>query len=257
MFDAGHARALLPACSAARRSLRRSPPRLGARRLRPDHRDRRHGWPTRAELSGLSPCQAVSRTTGFQVRVGAQRGLSSPRRTAGSSRWSITLGNARRSARPRSSRTTSAAPPRRGSPCCARAQRYFGRVTGRSRIQRLAPYFGTTVQFPLDDSLPVKAGLRVALTVPTWAPRWRSGSATTRLARRAARTTTAATPEPGRRRSRSATSARPPYRCVHSHCSADLVSARRSSPSPAAPWPPSQPGTDGVRTAQSRARGGV
>ena len=41
---------------------------------------------------------------------------------------------------------------------------------GQSDPQTLTPYFGTTVQFPLDKTIPVKKGWLVALTVPTWAP---------------------------------------------------------------------------------------
>ena len=48
--------------------------------------------------------------------------------------------------------------------------RLFGRVTGRSAIQSLQPYFGTTVQFPLGRALNVRKGYLVALTVPSWAP---------------------------------------------------------------------------------------
>ena len=37
-------------------------------------------------------------------------------------------------------------------------------------MQKLEPYFGQTVQFPLGRSLNVKKGYVIALTVPTWAP---------------------------------------------------------------------------------------
>jgi hypothetical protein len=43
-------------------------------------------------------------------------------------------------------------------------------VTGQGPPQQLAPYFGTTVQFPLGRALNVRKGYLVALTVPTWAP---------------------------------------------------------------------------------------
>ena len=43
-------------------------------------------------------------------------------------------------------------------------------MNGHSPLQRLQPYFGTTVQFPLDRSLTVRKGYLVALTVPSWAP---------------------------------------------------------------------------------------
>ena len=39
-----------------------------------------------------------------------------------------------------------------------------------SEPQKLEKYFGSTVQFALDKSIPVKKGWLVALTVPTWAP---------------------------------------------------------------------------------------
>ena len=37
-------------------------------------------------------------------------------------------------------------------------------------MQKLEPYFGQKVQFPLETSIPVKKGQVVGLTVPTWAP---------------------------------------------------------------------------------------
>jgi hypothetical protein len=48
--------------------------------------------------------------------------------------------------------------------------RLFGRVTGKSAIQNLQPWFGMTVQFPLGRALNVKKGYLIALTVPSWAP---------------------------------------------------------------------------------------
>ena len=44
------------------------------------------------------------------------------------------------------------------------------RAVGQGDPQKLTPFFGTTVQFPLAKSIPVKKGWVVALTVPTWAP---------------------------------------------------------------------------------------
>ncbi len=48
-------------------------------------------------------------------------------------------------------------------------KRFFN-VVAQSPLFRIQPFFGTTVQFPLEASLPVKKGDVVALTVPTWAP---------------------------------------------------------------------------------------
>ena len=44
------------------------------------------------------------------------------------------------------------------------------RAVGQGDPQKLTPFFGTTVQFPLAKSIPVKKGWVIALTVPTWAP---------------------------------------------------------------------------------------
>ena len=44
------------------------------------------------------------------------------------------------------------------------------RAVAQGDPQKLTPFFGTTVQFPLAKSIPVKKGWVVALTVPTWAP---------------------------------------------------------------------------------------
>ena len=44
------------------------------------------------------------------------------------------------------------------------------RVVGQGEPKKLQPYFGTTPQFPLAQSIRVHKGWVVALTVPTWAP---------------------------------------------------------------------------------------
>lgn len=44
------------------------------------------------------------------------------------------------------------------------------RVVAQSGVFKPTPYFGTTSQFALDATLPVKKGQVVALTVPTWLP---------------------------------------------------------------------------------------
>jgi hypothetical protein len=51
-----------------------------------------------------------------------------------------------------------------------RTPRLFGRVIAQSPIYQLSSYFGQTVQFPLDRSIPVVKGNMIGLTVPTWAP---------------------------------------------------------------------------------------
>lgn len=43
-------------------------------------------------------------------------------------------------------------------------------VVAETGIFKVQPFFGTTVQFPLETSLAVQKGDVIALTVPTWAP---------------------------------------------------------------------------------------
>jgi hypothetical protein len=116
-----------------------------------------------------SPCLAVSRTTGYQAKVGTERGLFVVPQNGKIVAWSITLGKPG----PRqidffnenlggasSARITILRPRRK----------LFSVVTGQGPVQQLEPYFGTTVQFPLGRALNVRKGYLVALTVPTWAP---------------------------------------------------------------------------------------
>jgi hypothetical protein len=49
-------------------------------------------------------------------------------------------------------------------------RRLVRQAVGESGIYWLAQYFGTTAQFPLQSSLPVRKGDIVAMSVPTWAP---------------------------------------------------------------------------------------
>ena len=46
----------------------------------------------------------------------------------------------------------------------------FYTASAQSDVFRITPWLGTTVQFPLETTLPVRKGDLLALTVPTWAP---------------------------------------------------------------------------------------
>lgn len=50
-----------------------------------------------------------------------------------------------------------------------RPKRTF-QVVATTPVFRIQPFFGTTVQFPLETTLAVRRGDVIALTVPTWAP---------------------------------------------------------------------------------------
>ena len=115
------------------------------------------------------PCLAVSRTTGYQAKVGEERSLFTVPAGGKIVAWSIALGAPTKKQIAFFNETL-------GGPASANitvlktGDRLFSRVAAQSPVQKLAPYFGETVQFPLDRALPVKKGMVIALTVPTWAP---------------------------------------------------------------------------------------
>jgi hypothetical protein len=49
------------------------------------------------------------------------------------------------------------------------------RLVAQGEVQKLEPYFGQTVEFPLQKTIPVKKGWVIGLTVPTWAPALAAG----------------------------------------------------------------------------------
>jgi hypothetical protein len=115
------------------------------------------------------PCLAVSRTTGYQAKVGATRGLMTIPKAGRIVAWTISLG------KPGTKQTTFFNDKLGGE---AQAQltilnprrKLRSRAVAQGEPQKLTPFFGTTVQFALEKSIPVKKGWVVALTVPTWAP---------------------------------------------------------------------------------------
>jgi hypothetical protein len=116
-----------------------------------------------------TPCLAVSRTTGYQIKIADQRGLFTVPKAGKIVAWSIRLGKpTKKQVRffdkglggPASARLTVLKPRRK----------LFSQVVTQSPVQELQPYFGQTVQFPLGRALNVRKGYVIALTVPTWAP---------------------------------------------------------------------------------------
>ena len=115
-----------------------------------------------------TPCYALSRTTGYQAKVVDSRSAYVVPRAGRIVAWRIGLGNPNK-------RQIDFFTSRFGE---ASAQltvlrvgkRLYRRVMGQSPAEKLAPYFGQRVQFPLESSIPVRKGQVVALTVPTWAP---------------------------------------------------------------------------------------
>jgi hypothetical protein len=116
-----------------------------------------------------SPCEVISRTTAFQTRVAGRRQLFVAPRDGRIVAWSITLGTPKPKQR-KYFEEILGGPAQAGISVLRQGDRRFGRVTAESPVQALTPYFGQTVQFPLEQSLAIAEGDVVALTVPTWAP---------------------------------------------------------------------------------------
>jgi hypothetical protein len=118
-----------------------------------------------------TPCLAVSRTTGFQIKVAAARNLLGVARGGSIVAWTITLG------KPNSTQVKFFNANEGGAAEAGIAilrplpkPNLTYKLIAQSPPVKLEPYFGKTAQFPLETTLLVKKGDIVALTVPTWAP---------------------------------------------------------------------------------------
>jgi hypothetical protein len=116
-----------------------------------------------------SPCEVISRTTAFQTRIGTQRNMFIAPADGRLVAWSITLGTPGKKQQKFFNESLGGAP-QAGISVLKSGDRYYGRVLASTPTQMLTPYFGQTVQFPLETSLPVTKGSIIALSVPTWAP---------------------------------------------------------------------------------------
>jgi hypothetical protein len=118
-----------------------------------------------------SPCLAVSRTTGFQVKVGASHNLLSVPRSGTIVAWTIALGKP--SAAQIKFFNANEGGVSEAGIAILRPQpkpNLTYKLVSQSPPLKLQPYFGKTAQFPLETTLPVKKGDVVALSVPSWAP---------------------------------------------------------------------------------------
>jgi hypothetical protein len=118
-----------------------------------------------------SPCLAVSRTTGFQVKVGSIHNPVAAPRTGTIVAWTITLG------KPNATQikffNANEGGPSEAGIAILRPQakpNLTYKLIAQSPLVKLQSYFGKTAQFPLATTIPVKKGDVVALTVPSWAP---------------------------------------------------------------------------------------
>jgi hypothetical protein len=122
-------------------------------------------------VRGVCPvnCQAVSRTTGYQAKVGVERALYQAPEDGRIVAWTIGLGKP-------GPKQTAFFNERLGGESqaaivvLAASKKLVRQVVAKAPLQKLTDYFGTIVQFPLEQSLPVKKGQYIGLTVPSWAP---------------------------------------------------------------------------------------
>jgi hypothetical protein len=121
-----------------------------------------------------SPCFAVSRTTGYQAKVGTNRGLLRVPENGRIVAWTIRLSKPG----PRQVQFFNqrlGGPPQAGISILRPGKRLFGRIVAQSPLVMLEPFLGQTVQIPLETSISVKKNSIVGLTVPTWAPALATG----------------------------------------------------------------------------------
>jgi hypothetical protein len=124
----------------------------------------------RAEPScPAKPCVVMSRTTGYQAKVGPTRGIFVAPARGRVVAWSVALGDPT-AKQIKYFNTTLGGPPSAQITVFNPSENLYGKITAQSPVEMLEPFLGQTVQFPLERTLPVRKGDTVALTVPTWAP---------------------------------------------------------------------------------------
>ena len=114
-------------------------------------------------------CQAVSRTTGYQAKVGPLRNLYQAPVDGRIVAWTIALGKP-------GPKQTAFFTERLGGESQATIvvlgaeKKLVRRVVAKAPLEELTDYFGQVVQFPLERTLPIKKGQYIGLSVPSWAP---------------------------------------------------------------------------------------
>jgi len=117
-----------------------------------------------------SPCLAVSRTTGFQAKVGAVNKPLVVRRDGSVVAWTIMLGKPNATQIKVFNANEGGVAQAGIAILRPQPKRLTYKLVAQSPPIALQRYFGKTVEFPLETTLAVKKGDVVALTVPTWAP---------------------------------------------------------------------------------------
>lgn len=117
-----------------------------------------------------SPCLAVSRTTGFQLKVAKNTTLMTVPRNGSIVAWTIMLGKPNATQIKFFNANEGGAAEAGIAVLRAQKPKLTWKLIASSPTVKLQPYFGKTAQFPLERTIAVKKGDVVAMTVPTWAP---------------------------------------------------------------------------------------
>jgi hypothetical protein len=179
-----------------------------------------------------NPCQAVSRTTGYQAKVGAKRQVMAAPADGKVVAWTITLGSPGK-AQINYFNDNFGGAATAGISVLKPGKKLRHKVNGHSPVQRLQPYFGTTVQFPLDRSLTVRKGYLIALTVPSWAPALALGLDSGTLWR--ASRLTSACDAPGKQSAQLGLGNQVPYRCLYRTARLTYSATMITTPKPPKP----------------------
>ncbi len=115
------------------------------------------------------PCLAISRTTGYQIKVGDARETHVVKENGRIVAWTIKL------SRPGKEQIRFFEKNLGGESMAQLTvlrpgNKLYARILAQGEPVELEPYFGQTVQFPLEKSIPVKKGNVIGISVPTWAP---------------------------------------------------------------------------------------
>jgi hypothetical protein len=116
-----------------------------------------------------SPCLAVSRTTGYQAKVGENRGLMTAPAKGMIVAWTIGLSKPT-AAQIKFFTENYGGEAQAGLSVLKVGDRLTDTVKASGPIVSLKEYFGGFAQFPLAKPIRVEKGDLIALTIPTWTP---------------------------------------------------------------------------------------
>jgi hypothetical protein len=119
--------------------------------------------------SNPESCQALTKTTAYQAKVGPDRELYQAPADGRIVAWTLALGTPGKTQIAFFDKNYGGAA-QAAIVVLDSGKKLSRTVVAKGPITNLVGYFGQVVQFPLISTLAIKKGQYVALTVPTWAP---------------------------------------------------------------------------------------